>query len=143
MKKHLPDAVIIEMLLLMSFEYPKNKVLFFSVCYHQVPNVSQLTDLTLSKSLMRVPNVSVLTCSYLVSGTRYQNSAFLQLIFLPFLITFQKIIHFGELFFSGTQRVKICIKRMQCCKLGFWPLTPKISIAQKDHKMKIIDNYNI
>ena len=27
--KHLPDAVIIEMLLLMSSEYPKNKVLFF------------------------------------------------------------------------------------------------------------------
>ena len=104
--KHLPDAVIIEMLLLMSFEYPKNKVLFFSVCYHQVPNVSQLTDLTLSKSLMRVPNVSVLTCSYLVSGTRYQNSAFLQLIFLPFLITFQKIIHFGELFFLGLKGLK-------------------------------------
>ena len=41
--KHLMDAIITEMLLLMASEHPKNKIVFFSVCSHQVPNVRQLT----------------------------------------------------------------------------------------------------
>lgn len=40
--KHLMDAIITEMLLLMASEHPKNKICVFFVCSHQVPNVNQL-----------------------------------------------------------------------------------------------------
>ena len=38
--QNLPDAVIRNLPLFTLSKYPKIKVLFFSVCYHQVPNVS-------------------------------------------------------------------------------------------------------
>ena len=41
--QNLPDAVIRNLPLFTLSKYPKIKVLFFSVCYHQVPNVSLLT----------------------------------------------------------------------------------------------------
>ena len=41
--QNLPDAVIRNLPFFTLSKYPKIKVLFFSVCYHQVPNVSLLT----------------------------------------------------------------------------------------------------
>ena len=71
--KHLMDAIITEMLLLMASEHPKNKICVF---FCLLPPSTKRQSVGWSLVPLWVPSVSVLTWSNLGSGMRYEKKQF-------------------------------------------------------------------
>ena len=71
--KHLMDAIITKMLLLMASEHPKNKICVF---FCLLPPSTKRQSVGWSLVPLWVPSVSVLTWSNLGSGMRYKKKHF-------------------------------------------------------------------